>query len=209
MAIPASIRVKLSSEDAGALTLTPVVAQELPFAELLDRIVETAGKDLDRVLRILEAGTMSSGGTRYRWQGLAPHRAELAPALAEFPDADPDRPFEARLAVKAVFQEPLGARLEMPQQAAGARRFLRRRSFWDALVAILAAEEALYVEYSYKEKADRYRIRLSRTAAAAIRAQAGMLAYRGLAQRVKMSTFDAVDVYVPRASAVRFQGDSS
>jgi hypothetical protein len=190
--------VKLSSEQAGALTITPVVSQEMSFRELLDQIVAATGKDLDRILRILRAGELTSGATRYRWAGWEAERGEIAAELAFFPEADPARAFEPQLAVKAVFQDPLGARVEFPQEAGLRKRLLGRRSFWDSLIEILAGEQALYVEYSYKEKADCYRVRLSQAAAAEIRNHAGKIAYKALAQKIKLSTFEAVDIYVPR-----------
>lgn len=196
--LPESIRVKLSSEDAGALTITPVVAQDLTFGALLDRIVGVTGKDVERILRILRAGELSSGATRYRWAGSEADRGEVIAALTLFPDADPSRPFAPHLASKAVFQEPLGARFELPREAGSKRRFLRRTSFWDSLVQIAASEEARYSEYSYKEKADCYRIRLSHSAAAAIRNNAGMIAYKSVELKLRRATFEAIYVYVPR-----------
>ena len=201
MALPPNIRVKLSSEQAGAVNITPVVAQDMPFEELLDRAVSATGKDLDRILRVFRAGEFTSGATRYRWAGFEADRAEVAAALSVFPDSDPARSFEARRSIKVVFQGPLGARLEFPKEAGMQKRLLRRTSFWDSLVDTLAAEEARYLEYSYKEKADCYRIRLSPIATATIRSQASKIAYKALSQKIRLSTFEAVDVYVPRQDA--------
>ena len=200
MPLPSSIRVKLSSEEAGALTITPVVAQDISFADLLERIVENTGKDVVRIMRILRAGELASGATRYRFAGWDADPSEVVEAITRFPDPDPTRPFLVHDSVKAVFQNALGARLEVPREAGKRRRFLQRRSFWDSLVEILAAENARYLEYSYKDRADCYRIQLSRAAALAIHERAGMIAYRGLAQKIKLSTFDTVDAYVPRAA---------
>ena len=198
MSLPTSIRVKLSSEDAGALTITPVVSQEMPFAEFLERIVENTGKDIGRIIRILRVGELASGATRYRFAGWEVDSSELTAALARFPDADPSRQFVAQHSTKAIFHGAMGARLEMAREVGTERRFLQRRAFWESLLQALNGEQASYIEYSYKEKADCYRIQLSRSATASIQNAAGLIAYKGLAQKIRLSTFGAVDMYVPR-----------
>jgi hypothetical protein len=149
-------------------------------------------------VRILRTGELPSSATRYRWQGFEADGGEIAVALAAYPDPDPSRPFELQRAVKAVFQDSSGMRLELPREAASKRGLLRRKTFWEALIEILAAEEARYLEYSYKEKADCYRIQLTVGATSAIRNQSDTIAYKGLAQKIRLSTFEVVDVYVPR-----------
>ena len=70
MPLPETIGVRLSSEDAGAISLTRVVTQEMSFRDLFATMVAVTGKDAARILRILHAGTLLDGGTRYRWSGL-------------------------------------------------------------------------------------------------------------------------------------------
>ena len=43
MALPQTVRVKLSSEEAGAISLTPVVVQELPVRDLVAMGLWVAG----------------------------------------------------------------------------------------------------------------------------------------------------------------------
>ena len=95
MPAPASLRVKLSSEAAGAITLTPVVVRELPFCELLEEIAAVCGKDNLRAAEILRRGTLVSAATRFRWPPVELTTAELLAALAFLPDPEPDRPFAA------------------------------------------------------------------------------------------------------------------
>jgi hypothetical protein len=180
------------------LTITPVVSQEIAFAELLERIVETTGKDMGRIQRILRAGELSSGATRYRFAGWEVEPEELSGAMGRFPDPDPGRPLVAQHATKVVFHSASGVRIEMPREAGAQRRFLQKRSFWDSLLQVVVNEQPHYVEYSYKMKADCYRIQLPRAAAALIQKEAGLLAHKGLAQRLQATVVDAVDVYVPR-----------
>ena len=46
MALPATVRVKLSSEAAESISLTPVVVQELPIRELVEHMLGVTGKDV-------------------------------------------------------------------------------------------------------------------------------------------------------------------
>jgi hypothetical protein len=43
MPLPQTVRVKLSSEAAGAITITPVLLQELPVGELIEHVLGLAG----------------------------------------------------------------------------------------------------------------------------------------------------------------------
>ena len=49
MALPPTVRVKLSSEAAGSISLTPVVVQEFAIRELVENILAVTGKDEARV----------------------------------------------------------------------------------------------------------------------------------------------------------------
>jgi hypothetical protein len=198
MANSGTIRVKLSPEDAGAITLSPVVAQDLPLAELIEVIVRVTGKDADRVRRILQLGTLLSGATRYRWAGWDPRLEEVETWLAGFPDADPGRRFVPELCVTAVLQETSGRRIEIPCQVGARRRFLRKSAFWDSLLALARTETMRYIEYSYKEKADCYRVELSAEAALAIQSAAKTIAYRTLADRLRRASLATVDFFVTR-----------
>ena len=69
MALPQTVRVKLSSEVAEAISITPVVLQELPVRELVEHLLGIAGKDEPRIREMLRRGTLVSGATRFRWAG--------------------------------------------------------------------------------------------------------------------------------------------
>jgi len=49
MALPPTVRVKLSSEAAGSISLTPVVVQEFAVRDLVENILAVTGKDESRV----------------------------------------------------------------------------------------------------------------------------------------------------------------
>lgn len=198
MALPEFVRVKLSPEDAGAITLAPVVAQELRLAELIDIIVEAAGKDRERLGRILRAGTILSGATRYRWAGWEVTPEETEALLARFPDPEPARPFAAERCVAAVFEEISGRRFTIPHAVGARRRLLRRTAFWDALMAVARAGAVRYLEYSYREKADCYRLELTTHELRELRSAAPRLAYRTLAARLRQARLLRIDFYVRR-----------
>src|SRR5579872_4016125 len=104
MPLPQTVRVKLSSEVAEAISLTPVVVQELPIRELVEHMLTVAGKDEPRIRETLQRGTMVSGATRFRWVGWEADIAELRPLLAQFPDPDPTRLFDAARCIRVILR---------------------------------------------------------------------------------------------------------
>ncbi|MDW8131599.1 MAG: hypothetical protein RMI94_13695 [Bryobacterales bacterium] len=197
MALPQALRVKLSSEEAGYLSMTPVVVQEMALRDLVERMLGIAGKDPERIADLLLRGVLVSGATRFRWQGFHADPAEVAALLATFPDAEPERPFCAGRCVRVALCGPHG-RVEISRQAGSRRRWLRRRSFWDALMEETAQAAPEYREYSYKERADCYRLRLTRGAEERLRQHAALLAYSVLQDRVRAGGFETVEFYVAR-----------
>jgi hypothetical protein len=157
------------------------------------------GKQRDRIHELLRRGTIVSGGSRFRWAGWDADLDALDSLLATFPDPDPQRPFSPGRAVHAVLRGP-GASIEISRETASSRRFLRRRSFWDALVEAAAAGEPHYLDYSYKHQADCYRIELSLDAAGMLRRNAGALRYSSLEARVRNASFETIEFYVARES---------
>ncbi|MDX2154784.1 MAG: hypothetical protein SFV54_28840 [Bryobacteraceae bacterium] len=195
MPLPETIRVKLSSEAVGAIAITPVVNQELPLTELLQVLLAAAGFDAARVRDLLERGTVVSGASRYRWQGISAEEHEVQAALARFPQSDPALTFDGAKCLKAVLVGR-GSRLELPAEVAVRRRFLRRRSFWDALLAECGASE--YREYSYRERADLFVQTLDDARRERLRAAAGLLAYSALEQQIRQSVFVQVELWTRR-----------
>ncbi|HBY63187.1 MAG TPA: hypothetical protein DEH78_25475 [Solibacterales bacterium] len=195
MALPPTLRVKLSSEAAGAIAITPVVSQDLALSELLQVLLAAAGYDVARVRDLLERGSVVNGATRYRWQGFQAEESDLAAALAQFPRSDPSLLFNAAKCTRAVLRGR-AARVELTAQTAGRRRILRRRSYWDALLAECAAPE--YREYSYRERADLFVASLDAGRAARLREAAKLLAYSALEQQIRCGAFDHVELWARR-----------
>ena len=78
MALPETIAVKYTEEEAEYLSMRPVVRQTFRAAELVDMIVRVSGKDSERVQQILHRvgisirrgialGRATNGG---RWSGI-------------------------------------------------------------------------------------------------------------------------------------------
>ena len=169
MALPQTIRVKLSSEAAESISLTPVVVQELAVRDLVEHMLGLTGKDEPRICELLRRGTLVSGASRFRWAGWEADAEGVREVLATFPDADPARPFAAERCGRAILR---GGRqtLEIPREAGARKGLFQRASFWDLLMDVAGAGSATYGGYSYKDRADRYWRELTVAEAERIRA---------------------------------------
>jgi hypothetical protein len=197
MPLPPTIRVKLSSEAAEAIAMTPVVVQELPIREFLDHMLGVTGKDLARMREILLRGTMVAGASRFRWSGWAVEEEALQELLAEFPDADPARTFAAARCVRLVLR---GGRqpIEVRREAAERRGLFQRQTFWDALMDVVAAAPLGYVGYSYRDRADRFQRDLSVVETERLRAAADTVKYSTLRDQIRMVAFTSVELFATR-----------
>lgn len=198
MPLPETIRVKLSSEDAGAITLTRVVVRDMPLRELMEYVLALAGKDVERIREILLRGTLVSGASRFRWQGWRCEADGLRELLAGFPDPDPTRAFECGRCVRAVLRGGRGA-IEVTREAgAGTRRFHRQASFWDVLMQVAEAAPPRYAGYSYGGRADRFEAPLSPAAAGRLREAAAAVVYSALRDRILAAELFSAEFYVER-----------
>lgn len=179
MPLPETIPVRYTEEDAAYVTVRPLVRQTFRLEELLDMILSVAGKDSQRVRQLLHSGTVVYHFYRYSWDGFDPGEADLAAALARFPDADPSRPFSPRQCTNAVFDDA-GPNprhlLDLTRAAASKHRFFRRHSFWDGLMEIAEQERPYYQKYSYSRHADLYCLDLDGESTSRIEESANRLA---------------------------------
>jgi hypothetical protein len=161
--LPETIPVRYTEEEAGYVTVRPLVRQTFSMDELLDMILSVAGKDAQRVHQLLQSGTVVYHFFRYTWAGFDADEAELAAALARFPDDDPARPFAPAQCTNAVF-DGAGANprhlLDLYLQTASKRRLFRRQSLWERLLEIAVEDNLVYERYSYSRRADLYRLDL-------------------------------------------------
>ena len=163
MPLPETIPVRYTEEEAGYVTVRPLVRQTFRLNELLDMILSVAGKDVTRVRQLLHSGTVVYHFYRYSWAGFDVSETELATALAQFPDADPARPFVPGQCANALFEGAAAnpkQLLNLDRATASKRRMFRRQSFWERLMEIAAEKNPMYQKYSYARRADLYRLDL-------------------------------------------------
>ena len=197
MPLPATVPVKISSEAAGYLTMTSVVRQELPLAEFIETILRVTGKDAVRIRDILRQGVVVSSASRFRWEPLEAASEEITQLLETFPDPWPERAFDPTRCVRAALTGGRAA-IELTREAASRKRWLQRRSFWEAILAAASQLTPVYQRYSYADRADVYRIDLSAEAARALHDQAALLRYSSLEMQVREYSYDGLDLWVER-----------
>ena len=195
MQAPGIVRVKISSEAVGTIALSPVVARDLTVAALTAEIVAVTGKDRARLIEIFRRGTFASGASRFRWQGFDIGDGEAASLLAAFPDPDPSRPFSAPACIRFLLRGPT-ARIPLERGDAAARRWFRRRSFWDELVALTPPPD--YAGYSYKEGADVYRAGLTSSLVGRLVDAARLSPFTALPRQIEAAAIDTIEFYVKR-----------
>jgi len=181
--LPETIPVRYTDEEAGYVTVRPVVKQTFRLEELLDMILSVAGKDVTRVRQLLHSGTIVYHFFRYTWTGFDADEAELAAALARFPDADPARPFPPGECTLAILESGgVNPRhlMELDRAAGSKRRMFRKQSFWGRLLEIATQEKMQYHGYSYGRRADIYRLDLDGEIVQKITEAVNHLAPRGL-----------------------------
>lgn len=202
MSLPATVRVKLSSEAAEGISITRVVVQDLALRDLVEHMLGITGKDEARIRELLLRGTLVSGASRFRWSGWEADLAGLREMLATFPGDEPARPFASGRCVRAVLRGGRQA-IHIPREA-GARKppllkkWLRRASFWDRLMEAAAEGEIRYLHYSYKDRADCYRLELTLAAVQKLRAAGEMVRYTTLREQIRSAGFVWAELYVER-----------
>ena len=201
MALPQTVRVKLSSEVAEAISITPVVLQELPVRELVEHLLGIAGKDESRIREMLRRGTLVSGASRFRWAGWDADVASLRELLASFPDADPSRPFAAAGCVRAILRGG-GRAIDIPRLAAARKSLFQRTTFWDVLMEVVAGPRGhpgpAYSGYSYRDRVDRYLRGFTRPETERLRAAASAVRYSALRGQIRSAGFEQAELHVMR-----------
>ena len=201
MALPPTVRVKLSSEAAESISITPVVVQEMPVGELVEYMLGVTGKDEARIRELLLRGSLVSGASRFRWTGWDAGLENLRELLATFPDPDPSRPFAASHCTRATLR---GGRqpIEIAREAATRKALFQRESFWDALMKMVAGAgptyAPVYAGYSYRERADRYLREFTHAELGQLRASSALVRYTILSDQIRTLAFTQAELYVKR-----------
>ncbi len=163
MPLPDQILVRYTEEDAGFVSVRPVVKQNFRLHELADMVVSVAGKEPPRVQKIFQSGTVVYNGFRYWWDALTADLGEIETLLARFPDDDPTRPLDLAKSVAALFEIGGGTQrvvVEVPRAEAQQKKLLGKITPWNILLQSIATFPARYEKYSHARKADLFRIPL-------------------------------------------------
>ncbi len=177
--------------------MTQVFIQQMQLTELVERMLGYTGKDVEMVRTVMQRGSLVSGATRLRWEGVTLSLDEIGEVLAQFPSADAGRPFVASDCMGAQLLEGR-VPIEIPREAAASKRLLRRKSFWDILMECASAEPLTYVEYSYRIRADRYRRVLQVAESSLLKQRTDLLTHAGLVQQVLENDFRTVELFTHR-----------
>jgi len=171
MPLPETIAMRFTEEDAGYVTVRPVVKQTFRLAELADMVVSVTGKNVPRVQQIFRAGTVVYNGYRYWWDGFSSHENEIVELLALFPEDDPARLFNPAEVTAVSLEIGGGAERSLvgiARREAWAKRLFQKRSPWEILLTAAKDSTPRYEKYSQAERADIYRVHLSPEMAAAL-----------------------------------------
>jgi len=151
---PSKIRVKLISEIAEFVTVSPVVQRDYDLAELVEVMLPVLGRDAGRIRHILGAGTIATGDYRYRWEAVQVSEEEVATILQQLPGPDPSRRFQPERCYVVRFRRGHEV-LDLPRESAARKPLFARQSFWEGLLEMVS-QEVRYADYSHADRADVY-----------------------------------------------------
>jgi hypothetical protein len=202
MPLPETIAMRFTEEDAGYVTVRPVVKQTFRLAELADMVVSVTGKNASRLQQILRAGTVVYNGYRYWWDGFASSENDVKGLLALFPNDDPGRLFNPAEVTAIALEIGGGTQRSLVgivRQEASGKRLWHKQSPWEILLTAAKDSTPRYEKYSYPERADVYRLQVSFEIATALLKQAAAASPRGL--RKKLAALQppaAILFFIPR-----------
>jgi hypothetical protein len=187
MPLPETISMRFTEEDAGYVTVRPVVKQTFRLAELADMVVSVTGKNVSRVQQIFRTGTVVYNGYRYWWDGFPANETELTGLLALFPDDDPSRPFNPAEVTAVSLEIGGGAQrslVSITRSEASAKKLFHKRSPWEILLGAAQDSMPRYEKYSHADRADVYRAHLSPETAASLLKEALHASPRALRRKL-------------------------
>ena len=164
MPLPETIAMRFTEEDAGYVTVRPVVKQTFRLAELADMVVSVTGKHLSRVQQIFRVGTVVYNGYRYWWDGFPSNENELTRLLAYFPDDDPSLVFNPSQVTSVSLDIGGGTQrslVTLTREEASPKKLFSKHSPWQILLRVAQDSLPRYERYSHAERADVYRLHLS------------------------------------------------
>jgi hypothetical protein len=202
MSLPPEIPARYAEEDAGYMSVRPVVNQTFHLQELADMVVSVVGKDTVRVQQIFRAGTVVYNGYRYWWDSLAAENSEIEALLLPFPDDEATRLFQSEAATSALLEIGGGTQrnvVEIARAEASRKRLFGKESPWIVLLGLAGSPNLQYEKFSHARKADLYRVSLSYEEANRLLTEMLAIAPRNLRHRwSKLRPPSVVTFVVPR-----------
>ena len=163
MPIPEQIPVRYAEDDAGYVTMRPVVKQTFRLNELAIWWSASSGKIPRAFNRSCAAVRSSITAIIYWWDPLTAEQPEIEALLAGFPDDDPSRLFNPAN-VTAVLLESRGGTqrnlVEITANEAAGKKLFAHTSSWDVLMQFAAGHTPRYEKYSHGRRADLFRLTL-------------------------------------------------
>jgi hypothetical protein len=202
MPLPETIAMRFTEDDAGYVTVRPVVKQTFRLAELADMVVSVTGKNVPRVQQIFRAGTVVYNGYRYWWEGFASNEDKITRLLAVLPEADAALHFNPARVTAIALEIGGGTQRSLVGIVRGeamARRLFHKCSPLEILLAAAHDLTPRYVQYSHAERADVYRVQLSFGVATSLLKQVAIASPRGLRKKlVALQPPAAILFFIPR-----------
>jgi hypothetical protein len=187
MSLPETIAIRFTEEDAGYVTVRPVVRQTFRMAELTDMVLTVTGKNVARVQQIFRAGTVVYNGYRYWWDSFPAEPSEISALLAPYPEDDPSLPFHASGVTTVSLEIGGGSQrslIEITREEAWPKRWFQMRRPWEILLSATEKTAPRYEKYSHAQHADVYRLNLPLEAAQALLAETRTAAPRALQKKL-------------------------
>jgi hypothetical protein len=161
MPLPQQIPVRYTEEDAGYVSVRPVVSQTFRLNELTDMVVSVVGKDPERVRQIFRTGAVIYNGYHYWWDPVSADLEEVQALVQPFPDDDPARPFDPASATAVLWESGGGTQrntMEITREGASAKKLFGKTSAWRVLTSFATNATLRYEKYSYSRRADLFRL---------------------------------------------------
>jgi hypothetical protein len=207
MPLPETIAIRFTEDDAGYVTVRPVVRQTFRLAELTDMVLSVTGKDVLRLQQIFRVGTIVYNGYRYWWDGFTSDADELANLLAPYPENDSSLPFNADAVTAVSFEIGGGTQRSLigfTREETSSKRLFQKMSPWEILLEAARDTAPLYEKYSHARRADLYRLHLVPEAALALLNELAEAAPRALRKKLaRLQPPSALLFFIPRAHSAK------
>jgi len=187
MPLPETIAIRFTEEDAGYVTVRPVVRQTFRMADLTGMVLSVTGKNVARVQQIFRAGTVVYNGYRYWWDSFPAESSEITALLAPYPEDDPSLPFRSAVVTSVSLEIGGGSQrslLEIAREEASSKRWFQKRRPWEILLSAAQKTAPRYEKYSHAQRADVYRLNLPIEAAQVLLREMRAVAPRALQKKL-------------------------